>query len=1087
MSGAGGRLQRIFLLSLLAMLLLSVVAAAQGINGTAEEEPGPKVLGFGEAGVADYIPIGAAFLVAIFIWRFLVPINLSSLQVAFEVDDDLYEVHRLTRTRTDARGLLRSRGVWLGLVAYILAMMGVFILVVELINPFETEHDYSVIALIVTGGLILVPIVLSPWETLNAQLSRTRSAEVRQKLLSKLIRRFGTLGALLAATGGIVVYAREQDHPGSTAQWYFYALLVFMAPSIIAYGRIMGASWNMLILNKWRTARGQRTPVNPDKPNVFNRLTALALVLFVLTMPLTAINGVLTVATTGLNLDEDDNGGVILDPADEEVLNQGGLLGNAILKLANLNPELLDFIGGIKTLEQTLALYLTLNVIFVGLAFIFEVARIMFLGGQAFGGVGGVTLAPPREIRSEHKVQGRLLFFCFAGFSGYTTLLIIMICYKEFSHLMPGTAVLSDIGAGPVVILLSTWYFIAAGQAFFLLTWTMSLLRFGTLRRLRFDLAPDERREGAIMAGGGDWMQELVDNAAYADDLDTLRRFQKDAVAGDQSIVRLQKSRARMLENALRGMWPAAAEEARKVLAQQGGDDDEARMLICAAHVTCRRLDAAREALRGLEQPDGYDEPELLAFILEWLDPWKGQATLDDLYDWENVSTIDHLRTLDEKLSSWDPTSQLLDFHDDRLSFMSELSSVAKMRAQRMHDEALEVAIKLIRKEPNNVRARLALALCLLDQGESWAAMDVWVEARHAAPRDPRIDALGGILGHAADTEQMEAALAVGRRKERKRWIEGAPANAVAALSVTGGKDEALTANYWVAGGEAVERNVSPHVRRTGLGALVQYILLWGGAAYAIVEYGAGQGNNGVSIAAVTVLVGHLVWRRILRNSMRLIKHRDQAAMVVQARRLTRRKVRLDTKRIPVGTHLILSGLLVTINGNVFDLGYPAWLSERLPKEPERRYQQRMKKRQRRFLATRSAQLKPLEPEWWQRRTRDDEPGLLLKELLGVRAEVGDQSGDKSLPGKGERRVGVQTPRQRVGDTDYESRHIPHDSRKSEKAGPASSPLDIPGLIPLPGKGGPAAAADDDRPVRKRGDAGPSISKPSRSDFTFDD
>ena len=82
----------------------------------------------------------------------------------------------------------------------------------------------------------------------------------------------------------------------------------------------------------------------------------------------------------------------------------------------------------------------------------------------------------------------------------------------------------------------------------------------------------------------------------------------------------MKKARAKMWESAIRGLWPKSIEEAKKVLAQSGGDDDEARMLIATGHIATRRLDAARGALRGLQQPEGYDEPELLAFICEWLD-----------------------------------------------------------------------------------------------------------------------------------------------------------------------------------------------------------------------------------------------------------------------------------------------------------------------------------------------------------------------------------------------------------------------------------------------------------------------------------
>ena len=51
-----------------------------------------------------------------------------------------------------------------------------------------------------------------------------------------------------------------------------------------------------------------------------------------------------------------------------------------------------------------------------------------------------------------------------------------------------------------------------------------------------------------------------------------------------------------MIEMAIRGLWPSAIEEAKKVLAQSGGDNDEARMIIAAGHIACRRLDAAKRS-----------------------------------------------------------------------------------------------------------------------------------------------------------------------------------------------------------------------------------------------------------------------------------------------------------------------------------------------------------------------------------------------------------------------------------------------------------------------------------------------------------
>ena len=154
---------------------------------------------------------------------------------------------------------------------------------------------------------------------------------------------------------------------------------------------------------------------------------------------------------------------------------------------------------------------------------------------------------------------------------------------------------------------------------------------------------------------GGYRLQNLVENAAYNEDLDMLIRIQTHDFPGDQALIRQEQSRASMWEKALRGLWPEAIEASRKLLAQTGGDNDEARMLIATGYMALRRLDAAREALHGLQQPEGYDEPEILSFICEWLDPWNGAVSEDDLWDWENNSTIDYLQQLQRMMKTWKP------------------------------------------------------------------------------------------------------------------------------------------------------------------------------------------------------------------------------------------------------------------------------------------------------------------------------------------------------------------------------------------------------------------------------------------------
>jgi hypothetical protein len=477
-------------------------------------------------------PLLVAISVAFLVRRWFIPQQLKNLQVAFEIDDDLYEVHRITRTLKDSRRLLKEGLVGYGVLLYMMGLTGVLLLIAELL--FDPSNFYKV-NLYVIGVLILIPVFISPWETLNGQILGRRTREVKSSKTNDLIRRIFTMALLVIVTLIVVVYGYSIN--GSiTPTWLAFAMLTFMAPTIFAYGRIMGASWNMLLISKWRTFRGRANPIDPIIPSFVGRTFSLILVLFLLTMPVTALNGIVTVLHIMIN-----------KPANaEEVLNYGGIIGHSIFVRIDLISEILFHWEFIKALPQFLSLYLTMNIAIVGLAFIFELTRNLILGGQTFGGLFGVTLDTPREIRTEKSAQARQLIFAFAGFSGYTVLLLVLVCYKEFGSLMPMTTWLEGRGFDEEMRLLTVWLFIAVGQAVFMLTWILSIIRFGALRKLRFDLNPDERREGAVKVEGGDRLQLMVETAAYNEDIDLLIRVQTHDFPGDQALIRQEQSRASM-------------------------------------------------------------------------------------------------------------------------------------------------------------------------------------------------------------------------------------------------------------------------------------------------------------------------------------------------------------------------------------------------------------------------------------------------------------------------------------------------------------------------------------------------------------
>lgn len=968
------------------------------------------------------LPALVAFTIAIPVWVWFVPRQLANLQVAFEIDDGLYEVHRITRGLRDARELLRTNSVALGVGLYMMGMTGVLLLITELLFDSELFYEPN---LFLIGILITIPVIFSPWETLNAQLvGKKGRSSIKNRFFRRGFRRVLTLVLLVAATVGTTLFGIQSEGT-LTPVWLAAAMLTFMGPTIIAYGRIMGASWNMLLINKWRTANGVANPIDPDRASFITRLFSLILVIFLATMPLTALNGIVTVFYVLVN--QPDNA--------TEVLNFGGIIGHSIYVRIDIISELLFHWQFIKSMPQFLSIYLTMNIAIVGLAFIFELTRNLILGGQSFGGLFGVTLDPPREIRTETSAQARQLTFAFAGFSGYTVLLLILVSYKEFGDLMPLTGWLESKGFDEGMRLLTTWMFIAVGQAIFLLTWLLSMVRFSSLSKLKFDLNPDERREGAVKLEGGGWMRESVEIAARNEDIGSLISFQRRTIDEDAAIVRHEKARARMWEKAIRGLWPQAIEEARKVLAQSGGSDDEARMIVATGHIASRRLDAAREALHGLQQPEGYDEPELLAFICEWMDPWHGNVTDDDLWDWENNSCIDHLQLLMNMLRGWKANPPIINEHNDRLSKVAKLSMIAQLRAQRQHDEALELALHLVKDDPVGVRPRIAAALCLVDKGDWHSARSIMIELLESDPHDPRVIALSFILGQPQDEEELEVALVHSETKRMKKLINEAPVNAVAALAVKGGMDEAINANILVAGHEAVKRGMTPRYSFGVVNFIIHYFILLPTWLIAGIYASSIRGEaQGLAIAAALIFF-HMGARRFSKQQRRVVRHRDQKAMVAYSKRMKRSKVIPAKENLPVGTHLLLSGILVTVNGVVLDVGMPGWLTVRLPKDTEKTVRSKLKRQANLISKSRPPRLQPLGEGWWLKRPKEDGAETpALERLIGPAAYRGRLQYVERKKGKSARTTGrVAGDAKPVTRMDMRSKQIPTNTIVSER------------------------------------------------------
>ena len=158
--------------------------------------------------------------------------------------------------------------------------------------------------------------------------------------------------------------------------------------------------------------------------------------------------------------------------------------------------------------------------------------------------------------------------------------------------------------------------------------------------------------------------------------------------------------------------------------------------------------------------------------------------------------------------------------------------------------------------------------------------------------------------------------------------------------------------------------------------------------------------------------------------------------MILYSKKMKRAKVSGHPNKMPIGNHLLLKGLLVTVNGNVYDIGFPGWLVIRLPKERERQFRNRLRNRMREYKSGKSPRTTPLPERWWDKRPKPVDKGMrTLERLIGPAAYRGAH---RRTLGGDDRRSGQQRDRRYIMDTQPGQRGIPTHGNPAE--GPARRP-----------------------------------------------
>lgn len=896
-----------------------------------------------DATPAGLLPVVLGLGLAALIWQFWVPRSLRRVQIAFHAGGDDYEVHTISDTSAAARDLLGSRGAGLGVLLYIMAITGVLILSMEILISPRVHNRWT---LGIIAVLLGIPILASPISALTAQLSpkagwrRTDARKSAARRRALLVVVAIALYALVTSVWGSLNAQGVQ--PQTVASW---TILVLLFPAIIAYGRIMGSSWNALVQSKYHRARGRASTINPDPPGGAARVLALVVFANTLFMPLTAVNGVLSFAIQSTSFKDwfthSDRVLTMEGYQQSSLLGEGGIIGFGMVELSYYIQD----IHIRQALVAMVVIFLVLNVTIIGIAFVYEVARLLFLGIASISGRGGIVLAEPRVLRSEREHQARVLSFCFSGFAGYTTLLLVVVLFSRFGEVLPPPASCEAwIPGGPScpvfdedVLEQLTLTLAVAGQAVFLVIWMASLGRIGRLKRARFDLNADEERKAGAE---GTRRRRLVDEErdlaqlVADDDLDEVRARLAELVGTDDASERDERARGEMLLAAAQGSWRIAEERATSLLAQQGGENDEARKVLAVSALAQRDLDEARFRLVGL--PDDDAEVLMMRWMIAVFDPHGGDFPQERMAEVQHTPAGRRLRDLLDRYATWHPWTRDTTPRISPLDERALLADIQLLRQRGLSSKALQVVdewVETLGEEAAGDWPRLlvARALLFLDLNDVGQAMSLHERLMADHAQHPAVAGLTEVL-------RSQGQLPISIHNLRDQWlpevilatedpsyiewgelVDQVPTNAVAALRLgRRGQDEALAANAWIVSGQASAAAIHPS-RPTPFAARRTLAVL----SLLVPLFFVGVDAWQLALISLALLLGG---RHLLMRRDRHIRHRDQPAMRRLAARLRRAKAMPRKGDLPPGTHLLAAGLLLEVGGVTVDLGFPAWL-----------------------------------------------------------------------------------------------------------------------------------------------------------------
>ena len=805
---------------------------------------GPVIVeGFASIAV---LPLILAAVIALLFWRTVVPRQLRGLQVAFETGPKRYEVHTVTESFGEARDLLRSRGMRFGVATYLFALTGALLLFFEYTIYAQGWSDgFHAPNIALALILIILPAVISSGSSLGAQIIKP-IGQGKAKLQESSSARNTAYIALTVFwfIGVAFFYSVLGTWDVAFTHRLSATLLLAFSPSIVAYGRVMGTSWQALRQSSAQIAQGKASPFHNHSPNARQQVIARIVHLNTLAMPVVAINTLLSliaiVVSPELFTHSDQVIGLEEYREQATIMEEGGILGFFLIELFSNIPD-----PGLRVpLVTSILLFLLLNVALVGFLFVYEVARILFLDVQDVSGRGGIRLADSRLLRAERSQQAKVLNFCFTGFAGQSMLLLAlaMITFWDSSFLPQGAAcgdwentLCTYVEKDAMEEL--TWMLASGGQICFLLIWLTSLQVGSKLDDISFDASISEQRQMLTQMEDMIYLKQRPFTELIGKDLWTRAIEHYDDILNPteestQGLDLLRQTGAKMQLFAGLNRWEEAEENAVSLLALQTGRDAQVARLILAAASLCQRdLPEAAPRLALLNKSD------IEAARLQWFSavldskrivPETSQPVLSiDPITRRNIDLI--RRTAEGKPQS---STNYRNKPADRLMLLGDC---ARMRLDGRSEEALSMLEGFIKQHETNddlptstwTQGRVVTALLHLDANRPNTAVRIGRDLRVKEPRHPHVRSLIRILNElglldAMATEPTKMTMLIDSEGDWMReWPILHTVHISPRLGSTQSRRHAGRANAWIV--HSQDQSVSKYFSKSNLWKKIPY------------------------------------------------------------------------------------------------------------------------------------------------------------------------------------------------------------------------------------------------------------------------